>query len=909
MNKRLSVCKSFTIPFEGKFVREVSDEDREFWKELVTVYLRKFLKFSIELVNKIRGGALESEERLELVADLISFFFKAPLTSDPLLSLMPSPYRLSFILRIMNNVHKAFLSRPIPDDLLIKTIRNVEQDLERDGKNPLTYMYSKEVMDKIQRAWLIFPADTRPGANTASLITHLLTTSSIAWSLAYQSGFKDNRQLAFLRIVSQIHDIAKPLEPRKHYRTEVYGELVDSLFDDILTSTEIKELKDAIKSHHLDSSSPIHEADNISSAIDRLKEVVKNAMKEKFNTDEFKDIVLQVTGSQQDPLDLAYGVGKEAWMFWEELENRMPGKTKELSENFVKWLRKQSEIKVNSSPHYAGLSYFLIDIRDVQGFVYYTHKLNAVAAASLFVDYLTSFIIPLYVQLWFRYNNRLWIPQESFLLTSGANIAGILPSNLTEDFRSSLESLSNLLREFRIGFHLAIIPFRPFYPHLWKELNKEMALRKIIPKLDKFDDDLKSSINPSKLCRLCFKQDGRQELEPLGLLCDICYRLFEFGRVLGFSAKWYDGFILEKRIIPNDIWKMEYGDEKDPNSIASNMIELISGMDPPFSGRDLNVSIIKGDGNRMGEFFSKSISITDALERSFRVDQSLKMSYEKALWAILSVKHIEDDELKKDVCRIWLGTLYMGGDDFLIICPSWLSLPFAYVFAKEFEQNMGGECTLSMGIAVTPPKHSIWHSIGAADELMEQAKKKVGRKGPTSAVSFDVIEQGILSAEIARNRLERQREYGLTVRPMPFYDESKFSLKNLLHIFGYNLECYDPVTIMQGAYLHKPSIPAQINQVSTRLKYVRNVVREAITSVISMLGRWDESNKDIALQLSTLYCYRESVDRSRHEDLKQVFGDVADIVVRHLVANEGKRLQVKRINPRLSWTWTSAPRS
>lgn len=849
-------------------MREVTEDDRRFWEELIKEDLRGFLQTSIRIAD--RGGRLDRAGRLELLADLIIFFFKAPLTLDPLLSLAPSPSRFYLALRLNKQFLPEFCSRPL--DYLSTLIKTMD----------VISFINEELREKITRAWLVFPADTRPGANTSSLVAHLLTTSSIAWSLLYNST-KDREYLAVQRISSQLHDITKPIEPRMHYRVEVFGKLVDSLLSGILDEKEIDEIKKAVEQHHLDDSSPVRRADRISAAIDRIRDIVKILIGEEFRAPEFLEITLRY---QKDVFELAYGGGREAWDFWETVEERMPGKIKELSEKFVERLGNMSDARLGLRP-YSDLNYFLVDIGRVQQFVYRSPKLNTVAAASLFIDYLTSFILPIFIQARLEEEEDVWVPLESFLLTSGANVAGILPRKIGADtLWKVMEELCNRLKPLEVDFKVAVTRFYEHYRHMWDEVNKEIAIAKITHRLRSDNTDVLGSIEPSKLCTLCYRQEVSVDER-----CATCDKLVEFGRNLGFKEKWTKGFILgQKKIVPKDVWSIEYGDENDPKSIASNTIELISGMNPPFTGRELNVAVIKGDGNRMGEFFSNSISISDALERSFRLDQSLKTAYGRALSAILSADGA-DSVREGDVCRIWLGTLYMGGDDFLILCPSWLSLPLSYILAREFESGMGGKCTLSIGIVVVPPKHSVWHAIRAADELMEVAKGEIGRRGSTSAISFDAVEQGLLSSEIAVRRLDIQRSNGLTARPIPNESGSGFSMKHLLSFFGYSLEDYDPVGIIRYAYNHRPTEAGSENSAVSRLRFVRRAVRASIESAKSMLGGWDERNREAALKIAILYCYRESKDSSREKQFMEVFRDIGDLCLRQLTgpAAKGRR--------------------
>jgi hypothetical protein len=139
--------------------------------ELFLRYLDNLEKFLRESVKA--SGVEECEERLELVADLIALFYKAPLLEEPIRGMSLSPFKSYLVYRVLR--HK-FGGRFIG-----KTMKDVLDEIDVDEMRDIFSILDEtsEFADKI-----IFeiPADTRPGYNLSSLIFHLLAVSALSWS-------------------------------------------------------------------------------------------------------------------------------------------------------------------------------------------------------------------------------------------------------------------------------------------------------------------------------------------------------------------------------------------------------------------------------------------------------------------------------------------------------------------------------------------------------------------------------------------------------------------------------------------------------------------------------------------------------------------------------------------------------
>ena len=123
---------------------------------------------------------------------------------------------------------------------------------------------------------------------------------------------------------------------------------------------------------------------------------------------------------------------------------------------------------------------------------------------------------------------------------------------------------------------------------------------------------------------------------------------------------------------------------------------------------------------------ASSISITDAFERSIRVDYAVKSAVNE-FYNLLKNVCVERGDSDTPL-RFILGYMYCGGDDGAFIMPASLSIPFALYILNRYHELMGGKSTLSLAIVATKPKHPIIPLYEAADKLLHHAKSAGGRR-------------------------------------------------------------------------------------------------------------------------------------------------------------------------------------
>jgi len=857
------VYRSFTIPYNGNKVYELSAKrEGEEWIKLLEV-LQEFLRESDE-TNAL--NYVKYEEKLDAIGDLIALFFKAPLLADPLQGLIPSPMKLYFPTRFPIEVNgKSIVKIPEEDPFDIDVLSNVIDFIEKLESfenikywRPVRRLYDYDVSEMIARAWLIYPADTRPGFNASSLVSHLLTTSSLTWIWA-QTNKLNRVESAKLRLAAMIHDMAKPINPKKH--AQVVGPLAKELFSGILSDETVASIAYLAKRHH--EIEALTEADRYSASIDRIKELANRILAKYFERREIIEIAERIVGhSTQSVFDLAYGTGEDAWRFWETLDSEYPNLIKEMSQDFVETIIKSPdgiiwEEGIGDHHSYPDALYLLVDVGGIQSFIRSFNKLRLVAAASQIIDLLVYFIIPHYIQRRLEKMAGVSLPIENFYVMGGGNVAAVVPKYLKDIIVDALKSLNIALarKDWGISIRHAFYELTGFMPSLLDGVAKEIAISKMTEEVPVIERTLPDNLG--RLCKSCYSREIYDQNEEM---CKECVEIDQLGKEISVRKKRDKGFILNKtEVKPKHFWK-------DEELFLENVMEIISGLDEneiiARPARIPNVACIKGDGNNMGKFIQSSFSLSDFIEKSFRIDMAMKKAYLSALNKL--IKASNNDELGlKDACSIWIGTIYVGGDDFLIFTPSWAAIPFVYELAYVFRREMGDRCSLSFGLVAIPPKHSVWHAIEVADSLLTQAKK-LSRKRNEEAICFDAIEQGVLTSGTAMARLHIHTVLGIGMRKLKLYGmgDGEITLQSLLSKLLNNEVVSDTERMFKmtsdGFYSAKLEDKLEVSDVVDKLKKYRRIIKETLTACKIMLGNISSENKEYFLGLAVLYSKRQA---------------------------------------------------
>jgi len=814
------IYKASTVPFhiDNKFTTlyEVKTVDIENWRKAIEG-LKKFLEAASEYIKLV---ATDPVKVFELLADMITLYFKLPLIEEPLPTISHSPLKLYLISRLMTA--SGISSEEWVDDLHKYATVSIAEFEKNDSFKKLFEIFDDDLNKAIKESWLFLPSDTRPGLNISSLLPHLLLTSSIAWCKAVNRSLS-REECALLRLATLLHDIGKPFDYKEHYK--VSREIAKYLTRELPIPKDYQDkIVEWVEKHHIESPAPsmyaLTKADQTASAIDRVLEAVKKLIGEQI-----EQIATQLG---LDPKD-AYGAGVPSWEFWRKVGEE-PELFKALCESFVTKLKDLSDEKLREVVGQGGveddLSLCCVDIGGVQEFIMRTRELRCVAASSMFVDDSTVAYIPLLLQMELERSYKVWLPFESFVYNLGGVILFIAPTELASHLEQNWDAIRRRLEGY-FDLYLARTPLNTSYYQTSGRLASEMALRKITTQpLIYSVKRLLAKAQLRERCQKCYSEPPVTQTEYDEKFCKLCFELYKFGSGMHFAKRWGSRFRVGNLWIkPEDCFNIPY----DKLTESFDIMYFIAGHNKDeIEGRKRNLALIKVDGNLMGAFFARSISIADAIEKSARVDLALKGAFEEATYRIFeTISRFDEVAAKQTVASLKLGLLYMGGDDALIICPSWIALPLAVDISENFYKKMGGECSLSVGIVAAPPEHDIWALIDGSSKLLEEAKR-VGRvKSSGGALCFDIVEGGILSGATVKGRYEDLKNLGLTAQPFTILKDDQIKRITIDEVLV-SLGVSRGLGSLYGTAFWASRLNEKDNEEIKKLKRIREAVRNSV---------------------------------------------------------------------------------
>ncbi|MEM0359001.1 MAG: HD domain-containing protein [Candidatus Hadarchaeales archaeon] len=834
------VYKSFIVPYweNGTLsVRELSEKDVEEWG--------KTLKLAKDFITRaVNALEVRGEARLELVADLLVLFLKVPLLREPI-SLLPSPLKAYLAWRLVSETRlKEFRDNPIEfASHLYMIYREFRPQLEELLK------IVEGARERVERCWFHLPADTRPVANCAGLIPHLLTTSALSWALAVQRGL-GRREAALVRLSALLHDVGKPFAPKEHVARSAE---IAEWFTDFLDPEEREEIVRLVRDHHRgekEGGRIIREADRLSSATDRISGYLQ-------------EIVSGRLGRKPEVQEL------EGWDFWVELERSSPGSIRSLSEEFVEKVRRDTgeggNLFVRTLPlppgyYYApveGIWFGCVDLGGIQRFIRTPTELKAVAAASYVIETAVLVHVPAFIQQ--ELQRRAWFPMEAFLYSGGGNLYFVFPEVLKGEIEGAVKKYTGVLAREKIPLELRMVTaqFLAFFPDLLESMAREMGLQKISSR-----EEARVERGDAKKCKCCFTRIA--EVEDY---CKVCNDLIKLGDEFHFKERWETKIFLPGEGLgsPKEIFKSEWKDA------SVKLMEIIAGHDLEEIRRGVeqrNYAVLKVDGVCMGAFMASAISITDACERSARIDISLKRAFEdsaRELYTALSGK--DGQEARKAIARLELGLLYMGGDDSLALMSSWYAPIFTHSLVSRFRTYMGEVRGLSAGLAAGGAKAPVWSLIDAADELEREAKSRTREKVSRGAICYDVCEVPLSSTAVRYRRKELE---GKKMTLQPFVVENGGRLGEILQKLsggGSHGDWYRWA-------LDTSREDREDNKVKKLAKRVRRCIKEAVEAAKRILG--GGADEELLNEVSKLYMRRQQIRLKNREEWRMAVDACAE---------------------------------
>lgn len=726
------VYRGLRVPLweEGRLacVRRVTDSDR---KELLEV-LNRLKGLLGELVKLWQQFGVREEELLERIADAVAVFFKAPLLLEAS-PIAPTPLKaFAYLLLLPEKLireEKVVIESPYEFAKALTGVPGVEF-------KSLETLFDPRTSELVFNAWVKFPADTRPGYNTSSLVAHALLTSALAWAIECNRGV-DRRRQALVRLAAMLHDLGKVIDPERHY--EASEQLARMLLGGLIRDELVVAIATTVREHHIVDST-LKVADGLAAAGDRLGYAV--------------DVIL---GEKLKRIEEVLKLDRGSWEFWRMAYERVDklrsadivreDLVAELTQEFLDGLERGVGLKLSEEPgeRASGVSLILVDVGSVQSFVFRSQEIRIVSAAS----YLVDLVVHAHFLAYLRANN-LRVPPEAVLYSGGGTTLFLLPENMAERVCELAGKYKELVD---LPIYAARAPFSTSYPYVSKLLFQDMALRKNAVKLEGAHEE-----PADRVCRFCYSAPVKSSVPtPEGQVeaCKTCGQLYKLASEFHFKAKWNSRVSVAGALFsPQEAFGVEW------DKISKYIMEVIAGHSfeelerPEVRRRDY--SVVKFDGNLMGSFMLEAVSFSDAVERSFRIDVAIKRAYLKALEALYrGVEEAADSRgAMRAVSQVYLGTIYMGGDDGMLLSPSWTAPLLAHFIVEEFCKQLGLKRGLTAAVVAGPATMSLWSLVDCANELMRVAKVVAKTRGDasTGALIFDLYESGSPSGSSAVER-------------------------------------------------------------------------------------------------------------------------------------------------------------
>lgn len=156
------------------------------------------------------------------------------------------------------------------------------------------------------------------------------------------------------------------------------------------------------------------------------------------------------------------------------------------------------------------------------------------------------------------------------------------------------------------------------------------------------------------------------------------------------------------------------------------------------------ISIIHIDGNNMGKKFERCNDLKSRQKLSEDIKQKTERAFAKLLQSIIDDvasnrygKNL-DTSIKNGKCVLPIRPLILGGDDVTFICPAKVALAYSKRFMEFMLENDNDleETARSIdtcaGIAILPTAYPFFRGYALAEQLCDNAKKKMRELGKES---------------------------------------------------------------------------------------------------------------------------------------------------------------------------------
>lgn len=654
---------------------------------------------------------IESVDDLNHFLNLYVLYLKTILYRDAIEGILLSPVKGQYFHYMEKHIrNKACMSRLTEEEVKEYTETLVDE----------VEIISKKFKPIDVDTLLKFPADTRIGLNTSGLIIHFLTVSSIASSI-YLNDYEDKYDLVKIRFLSLFHDLGKLQVWKRHEEKSAdliekwilnSGSIVEGseawkLIEDVITILKEGIFED--KCYRI-----FKIADKVASQIDRIKKAIELSLSEESKEEFIRKVeeYLVKKGVKVSFKDFgeAYKEIENDGYFWNEFLS--VSDIMKYTDEFCKNISRITiDNKVITSFFEKGelieevkgkVCIVRFDFSGIQSFIW-TNDVRSIMGGSRIVDFVIYVFLPCLLM-------NLGLPYESVLIFGGGNLTAIIPFKYIDKINEQLKNIKLPGVRINIGFS----QIYDNYMYMNREIERSLRLSK-----QRVDVIRPISLEIFHKCDFCGREIASEYIKDKDVkVCGKCKFKYEIGDMEYFkvrSALFYIALKSEEKIA-----------KIAENLMKGDLLVFMAGHKLEESKETLkeynNLSLIRFDGNIIGQFICSAVSITDLFERSVRIDKAVKDAVNEFFGILKSVLGEED------ALRFCLGILYVGGDDGTLIMPSLMSIPFSLYLLQRYYLSLGGKSTLSVALISAKPKHPIiplYETVGYM--LDKYSKENTGR--------------------------------------------------------------------------------------------------------------------------------------------------------------------------------------